>query len=232
MRALPRVLYSDTEVTVCVKSAGVNSETELPELLREAGAGPALCVHRLDTAVGGVMIYAKTTGAAAALSREIASGGMEKRYLAVCAGAPEPPRGEMRDLLFKDSRVNKSFVVKRMRRGVRPARLEYELLATREEGAERFSLVSVRLRTGRSHQIRVQFASRKMPLLGDGKYGSRLGCGGGIALWSYGLSFTHPGTGERVSFTAPPPERKPWSGFDIPGKEVSEDAELSSDAQL
>ncbi len=205
------VLHSDAQVTVCVKPVGAGSETDMPELLCAAGAGPALCVHRLDTAVGGVMVYAKSQKAAAALSREIAAGGMEKTYLAVCAGAPEPSEGEMRDLLFKDSHANKSYVVKRERRGVRRARLEYELLETLGEGEGRRSLVRVRLQTGRSHQIRVQFASRKMPLLGDGKYGSRMG--GGIALWSHSLSFTHPGTGERVSFTAPPPEREPWNAF-------------------
>lgn len=214
MSAPVRVLYSDAAVTVCVKSAGVNSETELPELLCAAGAGPALCVHRLDTAVGGVMVYAKTPCAAAALSREIAAQGMEKEYLAVCAGVPEPPAGEMCDLLFRDSRRNKSFVVSRERRGVRRARLEYEVLKTRGGGGTLRSLVRVRLHTGRSHQIRVQFASRKMPLLGDGKYGSRLGSGG-IALWSHSLSFTHPETGRRVSFTAPPPEGGTWSDFDL-----------------
>lgn len=227
-----RVLYSDAEVCVCVKSVGVNSETELPELLKEAGAGPALCVHRLDTAVGGVMVYAKNSRAAAALSREIASGGVDKLYLAVCAGVPDPAAGEMCDLLFRDSQRNKSFVVSRERRGVRRARLEYEVLETRGGGESACSLVRVRLHTGRSHQIRVQFASRKMPLLGDGKYGSRLGSGGGVALWSYSLSFTHPGTGKRVSFSCPPPERGPWSGFDISGKGGAGDAELSSDAQL
>lgn len=209
------VLHTDAGLTVCVKPALVNSETDMPALLESAGAGPALCVHRLDAAVGGVMVYAKTQRAAASLSREIAAGGMEKTYLAVCAGVPDPPEGEMRDLLFKDSRANKSYVVRRERKGVRPARLEYALLQTLGEGEEKRSLVRVRLHTGRSHQIRVQFASRKMPLLGDGKYGSRVG--GALALWSHSLSFTHPGTGQRLSFTAPPPERAPWSSFDIGG---------------
>lgn len=207
-----KVLLSDDAVTVCVKPVGAGSETDMPGLLKAAGMGPALCVHRLDTAVGGVMVYAKTQKAASALSREIAAGGMEKTYLAVCAGVPEPVEGEMCDLLFKDSRSNKSYVVKRERKGVRRARLEYALLGTLGQGERARSLVRVRLHTGRSHQIRVQFASRKMPLLGDGKYGSRTG-GGGLALWSYCLSFTHPETGERMSFTAPTPEHAPWNGF-------------------
>lgn len=231
MSAQVHVLHTDGEVTVCVKSTGVNSEMEQPELLCAAGAGPALCVHRLDTAVGGVMVYAKTPRSAAALSREIASGGMEKVYLVVCTGAPDPPRGEMRDLLFKDSRRNKTFVVSRERRGVRPARLEYELLETRGEGEARCSLVRVRLHTGRSHQIRVQFASRRMPLLGDGKYGSRCGRGE-IALWSHTLSFTHPGTGARVSFSAPAPEREPWSGFWSSGEGSAENDEFQTDPKL
>lgn len=206
-----RVLYGDESVTVCVKAPGLDSETELPELLSAAGAGPALCVHRLDAAVGGVMVYAKTPQSAAALSREIAAGAVEKTYLAVCAGVPDPAAGEMCDLLFKDSRHNKSFVVSRQRRGVRSARLEYALLQTVTGPAGTQSLVRVRLCTGRSHQIRVQFASRKMPLLGDKKYGSRQS--GQIALWSHSLTFTHPATRQRVSFTAPPPPCSPWNLF-------------------
>jgi 23S rRNA pseudouridine1911/1915/1917 synthase len=206
-------LYEDAALIVCVKPVGASSETDMPQILREMGAKQALCVHRLDTAVGGVMVYAKTGACAAALSREIAEGRMEKRYLAVCVSCPEPPEGVMRDLLFKDLRANKSYVVKRARRGVRQAELSYRVLGSAKYGEESCSLVAVSLVTGRSHQIRVQFASRKMPLLGDVKYGSRVReCG--IALWSTAIAFRHPISGERMEFSCPPPECFPWSLFE------------------
>ena len=188
-----RILYSDDDMVVCVKPAGVSSEEEMPALLHGA-----LCVHRLDTAVGGVMVYAKNKSSAAALSRVIAERKMEKTYLAVCSGAPEEKTGVMRDYLFKDSRSNKVFPVKTLRKGAKEAELAYEVLAEKDGTA----LVKITLHTGRSHQIRVQFASRKMPLLGDGKYGSRVK--GNIALWSYALRFAHPVSGEEMRFVCPP----------------------------
>lgn len=207
-----QILSEDAALTVCVKPVGLSSETELPALLAVRTGAPALCVHRLDAAVGGVMTYAKTKPAAAALSRAIAEGRFEKTYLAVCSGIPEPEAGEMRDLLFRDARNNKSYVVTRARKGVREAALTYRLLAAREGCA----LVAVYLETGRSHQIRVQFASRKHPLLGDGKYGSRVrGCT--VALWSYRLALPHPVTGEPLRFACPPPEAWPWTLFDREG---------------
>lgn len=208
-----RILHEDRDVIVCIKPVGVSSQEGMIELLREAGASQALCVHRLDTAVGGVMVYAKSRRAAAALSQEIAARRMEKEYLAVCAGCPEPGEGVMRDLLFKDARANKTYVVNRMRRGVREAELKYSVLDTCSVEAEKGSLVSVRLKTGRSHQIRVQFASRRMPLLGDVKYGSQCrDCG--IALWSRALAFEHP-SGGHVEFSCPPADEYPWTLFDF-----------------
>ena len=161
------ILYSDKEIAVCVKPVGLDSETEVPAQLQNALGGAAFTLHRLDKNVGGVMVYARTKAAAAALSRAIQEGSMVKEYVALVHGAP-PENGEWEDLLWKDSKQNKVFVVKRMRGGVKKARLEYVRLT---EGAE--SLVRIRLHTGRSHQIRVQFASRGYPLVGDHKYGAR-----------------------------------------------------------
>lgn len=161
------ILYSDKEIAVCIKPVGMDSEHELPAALQDALGDPVFPVHRLDKNVGGVMVYARSKNAAAALSRAIQEGTMVKEYVAMVHGTP-PQQGDWSDLLFKDSSKNKVFVVKKERRGVKKARLEFTRLT---EGKE--SLVHIRLYTGRSHQIRVQFASRGYPLVGDGKYGAK-----------------------------------------------------------
>ena len=161
------ILYSDSDFVVCIKPVGVDAEHQLPAMLQESLGGEVFTLHRLDKNVGGVMVYARNKTAAAALSKAIAQGEMAKEYVALVHGAP-PPEGDWEDLLFKDSRKNKVFIVKRQRAGVKAARLTYQCLKTGEQ-----SLVRVRLYTGRSHQIRVQFSSRGYPLVGDHKYGSR-----------------------------------------------------------
>ena len=162
-----QILYSDQEIAVCVKPVGLDSEKEVPAKLKELLGGEVFTLHRLDKNVGGVMVYARTKAAAARLSRAIQDNAMVKEYVAMVHGAP-PENGDWEDWLFKDSRKNKVFVVKKQRAGVKKARLTYRALRVGEE-----SLVRIRLYTGRSHQIRVQFASRGYPLVGDHKYGSR-----------------------------------------------------------
>ena len=161
------ILYSDKDIAVCIKPVGVDAETGMPAALGEALDGDFFCVHRLDRNVGGVMVFARHKAAAARLSALIQSGDMVKEYVALVHGTP-PESGDWEDLLFKDSGRNKVFVVTRERKGVKRARLEFKRLSAGES-----SLVRVRLHTGRSHQIRVQFASRGFPLLGDHKYGAR-----------------------------------------------------------
>ena len=161
------ILYSDRDIAVCIKPVGLDSETEVPAALKEHLSGALFPVHRLDKNVGGVMVYARTKQAAAALSKAIQEGAMVKEYVAMVHGTP-PESGEWEDLLWKDSKKNKVFVVKRERSGVKKARLEFKRLTAGET-----SLVRIRLHTGRSHQIRVQFSSRGFPLVGDHKYGSR-----------------------------------------------------------
>ncbi len=206
------ILYEDEHLIFAVKPVGVLSQKgdgeNMIDLL-SAGRGEVYPVHRLDTAVGGVMVFAKTSQAAAKLSALVSRNEIEKQYLAVLQGVPEKSGDTLVDLLFKDSRKNKSFVVNRERKGVKKASLEYSLI--KAEGG--LSLVKVRLHTGRTHQIRVQFASRKLPLLGDGKYGSKCNkCS--VALWSHSLSFVHPYTKKEIGFTAfPPSDRFPWNIF-------------------
>lgn len=189
------ILYSDRELAVCVKSVGLDSEKEVPGALREALGGEIYPIHRLDRNVGGVMVYARTRSAAAALSRMVQEGNIVKEYVALVHGTP-PEKGDWEDLLWKDSTKNKVFVVTRERKGVKPARLEFTRLTAGET-----SLVHVRLHTGRSHQIRVQFASRGFPLVGDHKYGSRDEQTAPM-LFSCRLSF--PWKGERRVFEASP----------------------------
>ena len=207
------ILYADGAVAVCRKPVGVSSEQEgAVALLQKQLGGSIFCVHRLDRAVGGVMVYARTQKAAAALSGMIAKGELEKTYLAVAQGKTEKERDTLRDLLYHDAQRNKSYVVSRSRRGVREAVLEYERLGEAMWEGQTLSLLRIRLLTGRSHQIRVQFASRGLPLVGDGRYGSTLR-GGEIALFSQSLRFAHPISHERMQVTADRPEGFPWELF-------------------
>lgn len=171
------ILYEDKGYIVCVKPYGVSSETDMPEFLKQQLGKAVYPVHRLDVPVSGVMVYAKDNVSAGKISRLIAENkDFKKTYLAICEGEFEEKEGVMEDLLFKDSKKNKSFVVKRERKGVRRAKLYYKIIGTKTFENKTFSLAEITLETGRSHQIRVQFASRKHPLAGDGKYGSIVNC--------------------------------------------------------
>ena len=181
------ILYSDKQIIVCVKPIGLDSEAEVPAALKEQFGGEIFPIHRLDKNVGGVMVYARTRQSAAALSKAVQEGTMVKEYVAMVHGTP-PLEGDWQDLLWKDSQKNKVFVVKRERRGVKKARLEYVVLSQGQE-----SLVRIHLHTGRSHQIRVQFSSRGFPLVGDHKYGSRDEKTAPM-LFSCRISFPYQGT--------------------------------------
>ena len=183
------ILLENRDFVVVVKPVGLDAQAGVPEeIVRQLG-GECFTVHRLDLNVGGVMVYARTKAAAAALSKLIQDGAMVKEYVALVHGEP-PEEGDWEDLLFKDSAKNKVFVVKRQRNGVKKARLEYRRLTQGET-----SLVRIRLHTGRSHQIRVQFASRKFPLVGDHKYGSKDGT---TAPMLFSCCLTFPWKGKEV----------------------------------
>lgn len=190
------ILFSDKDIVICVKPVGLDSEKDVPQALSEELGGEIFALHRLDKNVGGVMIYGRTKAAAAKFSKLIQDGQLVKEYVALVHGTP-PEEGDLTDLLWKDSTKNKVFVVKRERRGVKKARLTYKLLRAGEQ-----SLVRVRLYTGRSHQIRVQFASRGFPLVGDHKYGSR---DENTAPMLFSCCLTFPYHGKEQKFEALPP---------------------------
>ena len=208
-----RILHKTKSFAVVEKPYGALSQRDasgeegLVELLSAQLNTTVYPVHRLDRPVGGVMIYALTKKAAAELSAE---GAFAKTYLAVVSGVC-PITGEMVDYLFKDSAKGKSFVVKGERRGAKLARLAFERIAVAETEHGTLSLVKVRLFTGRTHQIRVQFASRGMPLVGDGKYGSRIKSNS-VALWSYSIALNAPVTAQSREFTLSPSGNE-WFGI-------------------
>ena len=189
------ILFSDAQIVVCIKPVGMDSQQEVPAGLSQQLGGEIFTLHRLDQNVGGVMIYARTKASAAKFSKLIQDGLLVKEYVALVHGTP-PEAGELTDLLWKDSSKNKVFVVKRERKGVKKARLSYRLLRAGEQ-----SLVRVRLYTGRSHQIRVQFASRGFPLVGDHKYGSR---DEACAPMLYSCCLTFPYGGKELRFESLP----------------------------
>lgn len=209
------ILHQDKRILVAIKPAGVLSTDEpggMPSLLRaQLGDGKACVrtVHRLDAAVQGVMVFARSAKAASLLSEQIRNRQFQKEYLAVVHGAP-PTEGTLCDLLGRDAQRRMTYVADAPGKDVREAKLSYRVL----QRCEGYSLVSVCLHTGRTHQIRVQFSSRGWPLAGDQKYGVEDGFEQ-IALWSHRIAFTHPETGASVEFSALPPHKGAWGMFTL-----------------
>ena len=207
-----KIVYQDEDILVCLKPARVLSTDEpggMPDLCREELGDPNAdirTVHRLDRVVSGLMVLARNAKSASELSRQIREDQFEKAYLAVVHGVPEVKNGTLRDLLGRDKARKMTFVASEPAKGVQEAVLYYQV----ENAAEGMSRVRIQLVTGRTHQIRVQFSSRGMPLVGERKYCERNDpCE--IALWSCRLAFTHPTTGEFMEFTHEPPETYPWT---------------------
>ena len=209
------ILHQDKRILVAIKPAGVLSTDEpggMPSLLRAQLGDDKACVrtvHRLDAAVQGVMVFARSARAASLLSEQIRNRQFEKEYLAVVHGAP-PEEGELTDLLARDKQRRITYVTDEPGKDAREAHLSYRVLARHGQ----FSLVKIHLHTGRTHQIRVQFSSRGWPLAGDQKYGVEDGFDT-IALWSHRIAFAHPETDEIVEFSALPPRDGAWKMFDM-----------------
>ena len=209
-----RLLHLEDSFLICLKPARVRSTDEpggVPELCRSALGDPRAdvrTVHRLDQVVSGLMVLARGKRAASDLSRQIREDEFEKEYLAVLHGHPSSPSGRLTDLLLRNKAERKTYVVTEPAKDVQEAILDYETVASTQE----FTMVRIRLITGRTHQIRCQFSSRGLPLVGDRKYSlNEDPCE--IALWSAKLSFRHPKTGEPLAFEAPAPDEYPWNLF-------------------
>ena len=204
------LIYQDKDIVVCVKPARVLSTDEpggMPELVRQTlGIKDVRTVHRLDRVVSGLMVLALSAEAASELSRQIREDQFRKEYLAIIHGTPEQDEGRLQDLLFRDKARKMTLVTQEPGKGVQPASLHYRVL----NRSNTMSRVRIALETGRTHQIRVQFASRDLPLIGERKY-STMEDDCEIALWSYRLAFSHPTTGKAMEFTLEPPKIYPWT---------------------
>lgn len=206
------ILYQDKDIIVCIKPPRVLSTDEpggMPDLLRQAlgdEKADIRTVHRLDRVVSGLMVLTRNASSASELSRQVREGSFAKEYLAVIHGNPSQPAGTLTDLLMRDKQARMTRVVSQPDKGVQEAILHYQVLSQ----TDGLSRVQIQLVTGRTHQIRVQFSSRGMPLVGERKY-AVLEDGCEIALWSYRLAFHHPATGQAMEFTAQPPNTYPWS---------------------
>jgi 23S rRNA pseudouridine1911/1915/1917 synthase len=217
------ILYEDNHLLVVVKPPNMLSQgdytgdldllTLMKEYIKVTYDKPGNVylglVHRLDRPVGGVMVFAKTSKAAARLTKQIQAGEMGRRYLAVVEGIPHPLEGSLENYLLKDAESNQVKVVPKGTPGAKWASLSYAVVGV----SENMSLVRLELHTGRAHQIRVQMAHAGFPLVGDVRYGRRTRRNLQIALWGYELQLIHPTLQEKMTFTAPPPERYPWNMF-------------------
>lgn len=207
-------LYVDESIVVCIKPARILSTDEpggLPELIRQSLGNPesdVRTVHRLDRVVSGVMVLARNAGAASELSRQIRESIFQKEYLAVLHGVPKAMNGMLTDLLYRDKARRMTMVAKEPGKGVQEAVLDYQILGSSGD----LSKAAIRLHTGRTHQIRVQFSSRGFPLVGERKYSEgEDSCE--LALWSHRIAFQHPQTGENMEFCQEPPQVYPWILF-------------------
>ena len=209
------IIYQDKRIIAAIKPAGVLSTDEeggMPDLIREALETPQGCVrtvHRLDRVVGGVMVFARSAYASRELSRQIREHVFVKQYWAVVHGIPPEKRGVFRDLLVRDKSARKTLITSENGKGVQEAVLEYQVLETVSD----LSLVEITLQTGRTHQIRAQFAHHGYPLVGDRKYGVKDDAES-VALWSCRVGFQHPETGKWVDFVKAPPCIMPWDRFE------------------
>lgn len=216
------ILYEDNHIIVVIKEPRIPSQADktkdadmltiIKQYIKAKYQKPGNVylglVHRLDRSVGGVMVFAKTSKAAARLSEQVRNKTVSKSYIAIVKGKMENEKGNMQDYLVKNERLNKSTVTDKNNKKAKYAELDYETIYY--DKVRNMSLVKINLKTGRHHQIRVQFSSRGHSLCGDTKYGTRSRTGE-LALWSYKLEFNHPTTKERLSFKYIPEATGVWS---------------------
>ena len=219
-----KVIYEDNHLLVVEKPVNILSQGDdtndkdmvnlLKQYVKEKYNKPGNVfiglVHRLDRPVGGVMVFAKTSKAASRLSEQIRNKTFKKVYRTIIHGEMDKKESTLRDYLYKNKKTNMVSVVNKNHKEAKDAELSYKTL-NKENG---FSLVEINLKTGRPHQIRVQFASRKHPLFGDQRYGQDVNkVGQQISLWSYKIEIQHPTTKEKMEFTCEPPQEYPWNIF-------------------
>ena len=202
------ILFENRECLACVKEPGILSqkgkpgEKDMVTLLQKqhSGFGGIYLIHRLDKEVGGVMVFGKTHGAAELLASASENHKLCKEYLAVVQGVPEQAEGELKDYLARSDALRKTVTVDKSFRGAKEARLSYRVVETKETAEGALTLVQIRLHTGRNHQIRVQFSSRGLPIVGDERYGSG---GEQMALWAFRLTFPDPCGGNKTVMKLP-----------------------------
>ena len=219
------ILYEDNHIIVVLKPQNVptcedeskdkDMLTYIKEYIRDKygkqGNVYLGLVHRLDRPTGGVMVFAKSSKAAARLSEQMKNGDFEKKYLAVLTDTPREERAVLKNYLKKNPINNMVYLATATTTGAKYAELDYKILETHKN----LALAEVRLHTGRSHQIRVQMSSVGCPVFGDMRYGGEKAVKGNLALWAYSLAFSHPVTKERLVFKIQPPkEVVPWTFFD------------------
>ena len=222
----PEILFEDNHILVVLKEQNLAScpdesgDENLLDLLKDylkrtydkPGNVYLGLVHRLDRPTGGVMVFAKTSKAAGRLSEQMKTGDFEKRYLTVLNGAPNPESGKLVNYLKKNTINNMVYLSTEGTDGAKYTALDYRVLEKRGG----LALTEVKLHTGRSHQIRVQFAGIAHPVYGDMRYGGEFAIKGRLALWAYSLAFTHPVTKERMRFLSEPPaDETPWKFFSV-----------------
>lgn len=220
------IIFEDNHILVAAKPQNVPSQqdesndkdmlTMCKEYIKESKNKPGNVyvglVHRLDRPTGGVMIFAKTSKAAARLSESIKSGEFDKKYFAILVGTPKEKQGTLTHYLLKDEKANTVSIVPMATEGAKKAVLDYKIV----ESLGNFSLAQIKLHTGRAHQIRVQMNSLGTPVFGDTRYGGeKMPKGYKLALWAYELRLKHPITKDTMVFRCYPPiDTKPWSLFE------------------